>query len=92
LSIDAEIIVVDNHSSDDSCGRWFCNFSTVKTYSNDNNLGFPKGSNIGVAHAKGICFAFKSSAVCSQKILFSKMVYFAQTPRPVGIDCKLIDG
>lgn len=30
-------------------------FPNVKLISNDQNLGFPKGNNIGVAEAKGWC-------------------------------------
>ena len=51
--IDGEIIVIDNNSSDDSCVMMQQRFPEVKLISNTENLGFPKGNNIGVAQAKG---------------------------------------
>ncbi|MDT8414531.1 MAG: glycosyltransferase family 2 protein [Flavobacteriaceae bacterium] len=51
--LDAEIIVVDNASSDDSCNLVKTYFPQVKLICNKENVGFSKGNNIGVHHAKG---------------------------------------
>src|SRR6478672_8327611 len=51
--LDAEIIVVDNNSSDDSVAMIRSRFPDVKLIANSENTGFPKGNNIGVAAAKG---------------------------------------
>jgi GT2 family glycosyltransferase len=51
--LDAEIIVVDNASSDDSCNLVKTHFPKVKLISNRENVGFSKGNNMGVHHAKG---------------------------------------
>ena len=48
-TIDGEIIVIDNNSSDDSCAMMKELFPNVKLIENKENLGFPKGNNIGVA-------------------------------------------
>ena len=57
-NIDSEIIVVDNNSSDDSCEMIKTRFPNVKLIQNNQNVGFPKGNNIGVAEAKGDIFVF----------------------------------
>ena len=51
--IDSEIIVIDNASSDASCEMMKTKFPHIKLIENKDNLGFPKGNNIGVAQAKG---------------------------------------
>ena len=51
--IEAEIIVVDNDSSDDSCTMVKELFPNVILIENKENYGFSKGNNIGVAKAKG---------------------------------------
>ncbi len=94
-NIDAEIIVVDNNSSDDSCAMMKEFFPSVKLIENKDNFGFPKGNNIGVDQAKGeyICILNPDTVVAEdtfEKILNSKL----QTPNSkLGIiGCKLIDG
>ena len=52
-TLDAEIIVVDNNSSDESCLMMKTKFPNVKLIENDSNFGFPKGNNIGVEQASG---------------------------------------
>ena len=51
--IDGEIIVIDNNSSDNSCTMMKQLFPKVKLIENKENIGFPKGNNIGVARAQG---------------------------------------
>jgi GT2 family glycosyltransferase len=46
--MDAEIIVVDNASSDDSCAMMKRLFPEVLLIQNSENVGFTKGNNIGV--------------------------------------------
>lgn len=48
-----EIILVDNASSDDSVELVTNNFPFVKIIQNSVNLGFAKGTNIGIMKAKG---------------------------------------
>jgi GT2 family glycosyltransferase len=92
-NIDAEIIVVDNNSSDDSCEMMKTRFPKVKLIENSANLGFPKGNNIGVAHAKGdyICILNPDTVVAEDT--FEKVLAFAEKQKNIGIvGCKLIDG
>src|SRR5690606_11674520 len=52
-NIDSEIIIVDNASSDGSCQMIKEHFEKVILIENKENIGFPKGNNIGVSRAKG---------------------------------------
>ena len=92
-TIDGEIIVIDNNSSDDSCEMMKHCFPNVKLIQNIENLGFPKGNNIGVAKAKGkyICILNPDTVVAEDT--FTKVLAFAQKQSDLGIvGCKLIDG
>lgn len=91
--IDAEIIVVDNASKDGSCNMVMELFPEVMLISNDDNLGFPKGNNIGVAQAKGefICILNPDTVVAEDT--FSKILDSYNSSANIGIiGCKLIDG
>jgi len=93
--IDGEIIVIDNASSDNSCEMMKIKFPQIKLIENKDNLGFPKGNNIGVAEAKGeyICILNPDTVVAEDtffKILNSQL---ATRNSQLGIiGCKLIDG
>ena len=92
-NIDAEIIIVDNNSSDDSCEMMKKRFPNVKLIENKQNLGFPKGNNIGVKQAKGeyICILNPDTVVAEDT--FVKILAFAERQKNLGIiGCKLIDG
>ena len=92
-SLDAEIIVVDNNSSDESCLMMKSKFPTVKLIQNDTNYGFPKGTNIGVAEARGkyVCILNPDTVVAENT--FKKILNFADRQVNLGIvGCKLIDG
>ena len=67
--IDSEIIVIDNASSDDSCEMMKTKFPQIKLIENKDNLGFPKGNNIGVAQAKGeyVCILNPDTVVAEEK-------------------------
>ncbi|WPR71288.1 glycosyltransferase family 2 protein [Flavobacterium sp. NG2] len=91
--IDAEILVVDNNSTDDSCKMMKTRFPNVKLIENKENSGFPKGNNIGVAEAKGkyICILNPDTVVAEDT--FVKVLAFAERQKNLGIvGVKLIDG
>jgi GT2 family glycosyltransferase len=92
-NIDGEIIVVDNNSQDDSCEMIKRRFPNVKLLKNNENLGFPKGNNLGVAHAQGeyICILNPDTVIAEDT--FVKVLAFAKKQADLGIvGCKLIDG
>ncbi|WP_369793429.1 glycosyltransferase family 2 protein [Lacinutrix sp. Hel_I_90] len=91
--VDAEIIVVDNHSQDDSCEMVKALFPKVKLIENQENLGFSKGNNIGVAKAKGdyICILNPDTVVAEDA--FRTLLKFAEAQNNFGsVGCRLIDG
>ena len=97
--IDGEIIVIDNNSSDDSCAMMKSLFPNVKLIENKENVGFPKGNNIGVAQAKGeyLCILNPDTVVAEDT--FSRILDFVTLSAvevrnsQLGIiGCKLIDG
>ena len=92
-NIDAEIIVVDNNSSDESCEMIKFRFPNVKLIKNNQNVGFPKGNNSGVAVAKGeyVCILNPDTVVAEDT--FEKVLAFAKKQDNLGIiGVKLIDG
>jgi GT2 family glycosyltransferase len=92
-NLDAEIIVVDNNSQDDSCEMIKTRFPDVRLIRNAENLGFPKGNNIGVAAASGeyICILNPDTVVAEDT--FIKVIAFAEEQQNLGIiGVRLIDG
>ena len=92
-NLDAEIIVVDNNSTDDSCDMVKKRFPNVTLIENKENSGFPKGNNIGVAKAKGeyLCILNPDTVVAEDT--FTKVLAFAEQQNNFGVvGCKLIDG
>lgn len=99
-NLDAEIIVVDNNSPDDSCEMIRQRFPEVILIENKENSGFPKGNNIGVAAAKGeyICILNPDTVVAEDT--FEKVLAFvkSKSDNEIGngelgiIGVKLIDG
>lgn len=75
-NIDAEIIVIDNNSQDDSCEMMKQRFPNVKLIENKENSGFPKGNNIGVSQAQGeyICILNPDTVVAEDT--FEKILNF----------------
>ena len=91
--IDAEIIVVDNDSSDTSCQMVKTVFPKVKLIENKENFGFSKGNNIGVATAQGeyICILNPDTVVAEDT--FVKLLKFTETKSKLGIvGCRLMNG
>lgn len=92
-NLDAEIIVIDNNSQDDSCEMIKKRFLDVKLIENKENSGFPKGNNIGVSKAQGdyICILNPDTVVAEDT--FAKVLAFAKKQKDLGIiGVKLIDG
>ena len=91
--IDAEIIVIDNHSSDDSCAMMKQRFPHIKLIENKENTGFPRGNNMGVAQAKGdyLCILNPDTVVAEDT--FTKILNTKNWSMNTGIiGCKLVDG
>lgn len=92
-NLDAELIVVDNHSSDDSCEMVKQLFPKVTLIQNQQNIGFSKANNIGVAQAKGeyVCILNPDTVIAEDA--FVKCLAYAETISKLGIlGCQLING
>lgn len=92
-NMDAEIIVVDNNSDDDSCKMVKDLFPEVILIENKDNFGFSKGNNIGVEKAKGeyLCILNPDTVVAEDT--FYKTLSFVENKNKLGIvGCKLING
>lgn len=91
--IDAEIIVVDNNSTDGSMQMLAEKFPDVVRIENNNNAGFGKANNQGVAIAKGEYILFLNPDTVMPEDFFSKMLaYMDAHPKAGSIGPKLFDG
>lgn len=93
IQIDAEIIVIDNLSKDDSCEMVKRQFPEVKLIENSENYGFSKGNNIAVKQAQGeyICILNPDTVVMEDT--FTALLEFSEEQKNIGIvGCRLIDG
>ncbi|MEH6535604.1 MAG: glycosyltransferase family 2 protein [Psychroserpens sp.] len=93
IHIDAEIIVIDNWSKDDSCEMVKRLFPMVKLIENTENFGFSKGNNIGVAQAKGkyVCILNPDTVIAEDT--FETLLKFSEDNDNLGIvSCRLVDG
>jgi GT2 family glycosyltransferase len=93
LTINAEIIVIDNNSDDGSCEMVKRLFPEVILIKNSENFGFSKGNNIAVSQAKGeyLCILNPDTVVAENTFL--KLLGFTENKEKLGIvGCKLING
>ena len=91
--IDSEIIVVDNHSQDNSCQMVKSRFPGVILIENNENFGFPKGNNMGVAAAKGQFICILNPDTIVPEHFFKELLACAKSQSNLGIiGCQLLDG
>ena len=93
LDIDAEIIVVDNNSKDDSCQMVKALFPDINLIENKENFGFSKGNNIGVSQAKGeyVCI-LNPDTVVAEDTFFELLKFSDKKEKPGIVGCKLVNG
>ncbi|OSZ82040.1 hypothetical protein CAP35_01860 [Chitinophagaceae bacterium IBVUCB1] len=91
--MDAEIIVVDNNSTDGSIQMLADKFPGVVRIENKHNAGFGKANNQGVAIAKGEYILFLNPDTVMPEDFFRKMLaYMDAHPEAGSIGPKLLDG
>lgn len=92
-TINAEIIVVDNNSPDDSCDMMRSNFPNITLIENKENVGFAKANNQAVSIAKGeyVCILNPDTAV-SENCFEDLLKYAEQHPNLGAIGTYLMDG
>lgn len=91
--IDAEVIVVDNRSSDDSVQMVKHEFPDVKLIESPENLGFARANNLAFEAADGKYFLLLNSDTVVLENAFSKMIDFLETHTEAGaVGCRLLNG
>lgn len=91
--IDAEVIVVDNNSKDDSCAMIRAKYPQVRLIENKENLGFSRANNQGVAIAQGEYILFLNPDTVMPEDFLRKMIaYMDAHPEAGSIGPRLIDG
>lgn len=92
-NLTSEIIVVDNQSTDGTCALVKAKFKTVKLIENNQNLGFAKANNIGVAQASGNYVLILNPDTVIAEDTFINCLEFAELhPNFGALGVKLIDG
>ncbi|MFK5891387.1 MAG: glycosyltransferase family 2 protein, partial [Flavobacteriaceae bacterium] len=92
-NLDAEIIVVDNLSTDDTCQRIQEKFKDVKLIANTSNLGFATANNLGVLEANGDYVLILNPDTVVAEDTFINCLAFADNTKNLGaLGVKLIDG
>ena len=88
-----EVIVVDNHSTDDSIPYLQPRFPEVKFIINEANTGFASACNKGVMHAHGEFILFLNPDTIIAEDTLEKCVRFFQTHPDCGAaGVQMIDG
>ncbi len=91
--LNVEVIVVDNNSADSSNTMLKQKFPSVILIENNENLGFSKANNQGVAIAKGEYILFLNPDTVMPEDFFHKtLAYMDAHPEAGAIGPRLIDG
>ena len=91
--LDAEVIVVDNASSDTSCVMVKERFPEVVLIANTDNVGFATANNQGVAVAQGEYVCILNPDTVVGESLFDTIYAFAKANEKLGaIGTRLVDG
>jgi len=92
-NIEAEIIVVDNASTDDSASVLPTLFPNVDFIWNEANLGFSKANNLAIKKAKGQFILFLNPDTIVPEDCFEKCLSFFSTNHDAGaLGVHMIDG
>lgn len=89
----AEVIVVDNHSTDNSIGWLEPRFPEISFVANDENLGFARACNQGLALSSGRFVLFLNPDTIVPEDCFQKCMDFLDRHPQVGaLGIKMLDG
>lgn len=89
----AEVIVVDNQSSDGSIEYLEPIFPSVNFIKSDRNLGFGKANNLGLQYAKGEYILFLNPDTIVPEDCFIKSIHFMETlPKAGCLGIRMLDG
>ena len=92
-NIKAEVIVVDNHSSNQSFAYLEPLFPWVHFIANTENLGFAKANNQAVAIAKGeYCLFLNPDTLVAEDCFEQCLGFLRAQPNAGGLGVRMIDG
>ncbi|MCU0386095.1 MAG: glycosyltransferase family 2 protein [Flavihumibacter sp.] len=92
-NLEAEIIVVDNASTDESRQYLPPRFPDVQFIWNDTNLGFSKANNLGVAGARGkYVLILNPDTLVPENCLITALDFFAAHPDAGALGMRMFDG
>ncbi|MGE5519204.1 MAG: glycosyltransferase family 2 protein [Candidatus Dadabacteria bacterium] len=92
-SINAEVIVIDNNSIDDSLPYLKPKFPEVAFHKTIANIGFAKACNIGLSYSSGDYVLFLNPDTIIAEDTFSKCIaFFERTPDCGALGIKMVDG
>jgi GT2 family glycosyltransferase len=92
-SVPAEIIVVDNHSGDDSLGWLRPRFPGVRFLANTGNIGFGKANNQALKQAGGEYILFLNpDTILPEDIVNHCLAFLETVPGIGGLGVRMIDG
>ena len=90
---DAEIIVVDNHSSDGSCRMLEEDYPGVHRICNSENLGFSMANNQGASQARGeYLLILNPDTILAEDTLKNLLAWFGRHPEAGAAGVSFIDG
>jgi GT2 family glycosyltransferase len=91
--IEAEVLVIDNHSQDNSLDYLQPLFPDIKFISNDQNYGFAKACNQGWQLSKGKYVLFLNPDTIIAEDCFSTCIsFFGSHPDAGAVGVKMLDG
>jgi GT2 family glycosyltransferase len=91
--IDAEVIVVDNHSGDDSVAFLRPLFPAVTFIVNTENVGFARANNLALQQARGDYVLFLNPDTILPEDIATRCISFLQSTPGIGGLCpRMIDG
>jgi len=91
--LQAEVIVVDNNSADNSIEYLLPKFPTVHFIANKENFGFARGCNQGLQQAKGKYVLFLNPDTIVPEDCFQRCISFLEShPGAGALGIKMLDG
>ena len=92
-TLSIEVIVVDNHSADQSAEMVKVKFPSAILIDNQENLGFSKANNQGIKIAQGRnILLLNPDTVVSEDSLTKTVAFLDQTPKAGALGVRMIDG
>lgn len=91
--LETEVIIIDNHSTDESLSYLKPKFPVVKFITNITNSGFGKACNLGLKEATGDYILFLNpDTIIAEDSLVKCIAFFGSHPDCGALGVKMIDG